>query len=52
MEAVLVVRGFGNRVQIPGEPAQFLQRMFGAMRAERILAGMDRNYGVLIGGAA
>jgi hypothetical protein len=52
MEAVLVVRGFGNRAAIPGDPVQFLQRMFGAMRAERILAGMDRNYGVLIGGAA
>jgi len=52
MEAVLVVRGFGNRVQIPCEPLPFLQRVFGAVRAERIMAGLDRNYGVLIGGAA
>jgi hypothetical protein len=52
MEAVLVVRGFGSRAQIPGEPLQFLQRVFGAVRAERIMAGLDRNYGVLIGGVA
>ena len=52
MEAVLVVRGFGSRAVIPGEPIAFLQLVFGEVRAARIMAGMDRNYGVLIGGVA
>jgi hypothetical protein len=49
MRAFLVVRGFGNRVEIPCEVMPLLQQMFGVVRAERILAGNDRNYGVLMG---
>ena len=52
MNALLVVRGFGNRVPIQGEPVQFLQYVFGAERAERIMQGLDRNYGILFQGAA
>lgn len=47
MVAYLVVRGFENRVAIDAEPMPLLIQMFGVQRAERIMAGMDRNYAVV-----